>query len=220
MSSVPEPAMVRLPSRILALLLVLLLPLAACAADIAPVAGRDYEEIPDGTPYRPLGGKVEVVEVFAYWCPHCAHFQPSLEAWARKLPANVRFDYVPAAFQLEDPLARAFFAAKAAGKLPVTHDATFRAIHEEQTLPRNATVDEIAGFYGTLGLDPAKTKAAMIGFSVGGQMRQAREFALRSGIEGTPTLIINGRYRVTGRTLEDSLRIASALIAQLSNPAQ
>jgi protein dithiol oxidoreductase (disulfide-forming) len=212
--------MVRLLPRFLALLLVLLLPLAACAADTpAPVAGRDYEEIADGTPYRPLAGKVEVVEVFAYWCPHCAHFQPSVEAWARKLPANVRFDYVPAAFQLDDPLARAFFAAKAAGKLAVTHDATFRAIHEEQTLPRNATVDEIAAFYGTLGLDPAKMKAAMTGFSVGGQMTQARDFALRSGIEGTPTLIINGRYRVTGRTLDDNLRIASALIAQLSKPA-
>src|SRR5690349_18677789 len=99
--------MVRLLPRALALLLVLLLPLAACAAGTAPVAGRDYEEIADGTPYRPLAGKVEVVEVFAYWCPHCAHFQPSVEAWARKLPANVRFDYVPAAFQLDDPLARA-----------------------------------------------------------------------------------------------------------------
>jgi protein dithiol oxidoreductase (disulfide-forming) len=62
-------------------------------------------------------------------------------------------------------------------------------------------------------------KAAMTGFSVGGQMTQARDFALRSGIEGTPTLIINGRYRVTGRTLDDNLRIASALIAQLSKPA-
>jgi thiol:disulfide interchange protein DsbA len=212
--------MVRLLPRALALLLVLLLPLAACAAGTAPVAGRDYEEIADGTPYRPLAGKVEVVEVFAYWCPHCAHFQPSVEAWARKLPANVRFDYVPAAFQLDDPLARAFFAAQAAGKLAVTHDATFRAIHEQQTLPRNATVDEVAAFYGTLGLDPAKTKAAMTGFSVGGQMKQARDFALRSGIEGTPTLIINGRYRVTGRTLDDTLRIASALVAQLSKPAR
>lgn len=212
--------MVRLLSRALALLLVLLLPLAACAADTAPVAGRDYEEIRGGAPYRPLAGKVEVVEVFAYWCPHCAHFQSSVEAWARKLPANVRFDYVPAAFQLDDPLARAFFAAKSAGKLAVTHDATFRAIHEAQTLPRNATIDEIASFYGTLGLDPATTRAAMTGFTVGGQMQQARDFALRSGVEGTPTLIIDGRYRVTGRTLDDNLRIASALIARLSKPAR
>jgi len=204
------------PRLLVPLLAALLLPLAACAADApAPVAGRDYQEIAGGAPYRPLDGKVEVVEVFAYWCPHCADFQPRLEAWARKLPANVRFEYVPAAFQLDDALARAFFAAQAAGALARTHDATFAAIHDTQTLPRNATVDEIAGFYAGLGLDPAKTRAAMTGFSVGNQMQKARDFEIRSGVEGTPTLIINGRYRVTGRTLDDTLRIAGALVAQL-----
>jgi hypothetical protein len=112
----------------------------------------------------------------------------------------------------------AFFAAQASGALPRTHAATFRAIHDAQTLPRNATIDEVAGFYGSLGLDPAKMKAAMSGFTVGGQMKQAREFQLRNGVEFTPMLIVNGRYRVTGRTLDDSLRIASALIARLSKP--
>ena len=211
--------MTRLAHRLLLPLLAALLfaPLAACGAEpSAPVAGRDYQEIANGQPWRPLNGKVEVVEVFAYWCPHCHDFQPQVEAWARRLPANVRFEYLPAAFQLDDALARAFFAAQAAGALPRTHDATFRAIHDEQTLPRNATIDEIAGFYGSLGLDAAKMKAMMEGFTVGGQMKQARDFALRSDVEGTPTLIINGRYRVTGRSQDDTLRIASALIAQLS----
>lgn len=208
--------MIRLLPRTLLMLLAMLLPLAACAADPkVPVAGRDYEEIADGTPYRPLDGKVEVVEVFAYWCPHCADFQPRLESWTRTLPASVRFEYVPAAFQLDDALARGFFAAQAAGALARTHDATFRAIHEQQALPRNATLGEVAAFYGTLGLDPARTQAVMSGFKVGGQMQHARDFQLRSGVEGTPTLIINGRYRVTGRTLDDTLRIARALVARL-----
>lgn len=200
-------------------LLMGLMPLAAHAADVkAPVAGRDYEEIDGGTPYRPLAGGIEVVEVFAYWCPHCADFQPRIESWAGRLPASVRFEYVPAAFQLDDALARAFFAAQAAGALPRTHAATFRAIHDAQTLPRNATIDEVAGFYGSLGLDPARTRTAMTGFSVGNQMQQAREFQLRNGVEFTPTLIVNGRYRITGRSLDDNLRIASALIAELSKP--
>ncbi len=207
------------PRLFVLLLAALLLPMTASAADApAPVAGRDYEEIADGVPYRPLDGKVEVVEVFAYWCPHCADVQPRIEAWAGRLPAGVRFEYVPAAFQLDDALARAFFAAQAAGALPRTHAATFSAIHDAQTLPRNATIDEVAGFYASLGLDPAKTKAAMTGFSVGGQMQQAREFQLRNGVEFTPTLIVNGRYRITGRSLDDNLRITTALIAQLSKP--
>lgn len=208
--------MSRLLPRTLLPLLALLLPLAACAdGPKAPVAGRDYEEIAGGAPYRPLDGKVEVVEVFAYWCPHCADFQPRVEAWARTLPPTVRFEYVPAAFQLDDALARGFFAAQAAGALARTHAATYHAIHEAQALPRNATIGEVSAFYGTLGLDPARTQAAMTGFQVGAQMQRAREFEIRSGVEGTPTLIINGRYRVTGRTLDDSLRIAGALVARL-----
>ena len=57
-----------------ALLLLLLSPLFAHAA--TPVAGVDYVEIPNGKPFAPLNGKVEVVEVFGYTCIHCAHFQP------------------------------------------------------------------------------------------------------------------------------------------------
>ena len=58
-----------------------------------------------------------------------------------------------------------------------------------------------------------KYKAATQGFILGGQLQKAREFALRSGVEGTPTLIVNGRYRVRGRSLDDNLRIASHLVA-------
>ncbi|KHM90302.1 dihydroneopterin aldolase, partial [Xanthomonas vesicatoria] len=70
----------------LSLLLLILMPLAACAADkkAPPVEGEDYTLIDGGQPYAPLAGKVEVVEVFGYTCPHCAHFEPTLEAWAAK----------------------------------------------------------------------------------------------------------------------------------------
>src|SRR5690606_24493281 len=55
-------------------LLFLVLPVVACAADApAPIVeGRDYVVVQDGQPYRPLDGQIEVVEVFAYTCPHCA----------------------------------------------------------------------------------------------------------------------------------------------------
>lgn len=208
--------------RIAFLLLALLLPLAASAsqptaAKPAPlVAGTDYIEIINGTPYQPLNGKIEVTEVFAYWCHHCADFQPKVDAWKAKLPKNVRFTYVPAAFDGNDPFARAYFASEMAGALNKTHHALFRAIHDEETLPKSASIDQIAAFYGKLGLDAAKMKASMQGFIVGAKLVQARDFAIRSGLQGTPTLIVNGKYRVTGRTMEDQLRIAGQLIAMLS----
>src|SRR5690606_26496095 len=62
-----------------------LLPMLAPAADApAPKEGVDYEVIPDGKPFAPVKGKVEVAEVFSYACVHCAHFEPILQAWKRK----------------------------------------------------------------------------------------------------------------------------------------
>ncbi|HVR80581.1 MAG TPA: thiol:disulfide interchange protein DsbA/DsbL [Luteimonas sp.] len=199
-----------------ALLFALLLPLSVAATPAtAPVAGEDYVLIDGGQPYQPLAGKIEIAEVFAYWCSHCADFQPQVDAWTRKLPADVRFSYVPAVFSDGDPYARAYFAAEDARALTRTHAATFRAIHDDKTLAMNATVDEIAWFYGQHGLDAAKTKTAMTSAATEAKLQRAHDFALRSGVEGTPTLIVNGRYRVQGRTHEDALRIAGQLIAQL-----
>jgi thiol:disulfide interchange protein DsbA len=195
------------------LLLALLLPQLAGAARPAPVAGVDYIEIAGGAPWRPLAGKVEVVEVFAYWCNHCADFQPKIDAWKKTLPAGVRFDYVPLPSGDDDAFARAFFAAETMGALGKTHNATFRAVHTASTLPKNPTGDEIAALYARQGVDMKKYRAAIQGSGIAGQVKKAHEFARRSEIEGTPTLIINGRYRVRGRTLDDNLRIASHLVA-------
>lgn len=179
------------------------------------VDGTDYVVIADGQPYAPLAGRIEVAEVFGYWCPHCAAFQPQLSAWTRTLPADVRFTYVPAVFTAGDAFARAYFAAEHFGVLARTHDAMFPAIHVEGVLAQNATVDEIATYYGQHGLDAAKAKAYMITPEVDAKLAHAHQFALRSGVEGTPTLLVNGRYRILGASHEDSLRIASQLITQL-----
>ncbi|CAN5587995.1 thiol:disulfide interchange protein DsbA/DsbL [soil metagenome] len=206
----------------LALLLLVCLPVSAALAQggrtaaVPVVEGVDYVVIADGRPWQPLAGRIEVVEVFAYACGHCRDFHPQVEAWKRTLPGDVRFSYVPAAFDLQDRQARAFFAAQAQGALGKTHDATFRALHDTRALPaRGVSVDELVAFHGRLGLDAARFRAALQSPAIDAKMNDARDFALRAGVEGTPTLIINGRYRVQGRTLADLPRIADALIAQL-----
>ncbi len=188
---------------------------ATAAAPPAPVDGTDYVTIDQGQPYAPLRGKVEVVEVFGYWCPHCAEFQPALSAWTRAQPADVRFTTVPAVFTAGDVLARAYFAAEHFRLLPRLHDTIFRAIHVDATLPRDPSVDEMAGWFGQHGLDAARAKTYMISPAVDARLEYARQFAMRSGVEGTPTLIVNGRYRITARTHEEGLRTASALIDSL-----
>ena len=205
----------RMP-KLFALLLLVLLPLAAFAAPApALVEGQDYVLIENGQPWRPLDGKVEVVEVFGYWCPHCAAFQPALSAWERKLPRQVRFTYVPAVFSSGVDFARAYFAAEAMGAVARTHDDLYRAVHVDGLLAHNATVDELAAYYGTQGLDAAKRRAAMLSPDTEAKLQAARAFQMRSGVEGTPTLVINGRYRVLGHSTDEVLRIAGQLVDQL-----
>jgi thiol:disulfide interchange protein DsbA len=189
--------------------------MAAALSAPAPVAGTDFVVIDNGQPFEPLDGKVEVVEAFGYTCPHCANFQPLVNAWKAQLPADVRFTYVAAPFGgYWIPYAKAFYAAQAEGVLDRSHDAMFRALHMERSLPiQGADSAEIAQWYAQFGVDPARFAATMDSFGTNAKLNRARQFLQRSGVDGTPTMVVNGKYKVTGRSLEDTLRIAGQLVA-------
>jgi protein dithiol oxidoreductase (disulfide-forming) len=203
-------------SALLLLQCLLLLPLAVGArpAATAPVEGQDYVVIPGGQRWSSADDRIEVAEIFAYTCHHCADFQPALDAWKRKQPADVRVSYVPAAFSPQDNYGRACFAAQQLGALDRLHGPLFRAIHTAQTVPMShASVDELAAFAGGEGLDAAGFRAAMASPAVDAMMQRAREFAIASGLRGTPTLVVNGKYRVQAPNHEQALRIAGQLVA-------
>jgi thiol:disulfide interchange protein DsbA len=199
----------------LGFLLALLLPLGAFAAPpAAPVEGTDYEVIADGAAYEPVAGRSVVVEVVGYTCPHCAHFEPAVQAWKAKLPKDVKFTPVAAPFGgYWTPFARAYFAAKALGIAERSHEAVFRALHEDGTLPRNPSDDELAGFYAQFGVQPARFVATLDSPGVEAAMQRAYAFIEHSGVEGTPTMVVAGKYRVTARQA-DVLRVVDQLIAR------
>ena len=183
-----------------------------------PVAGTDYIVIENGQPFQPVAGKVEVVEIFGFVCPACAAFQPLVGPWKAGLPGDVNFIYVPAMFGgTWDDYARAFYAAQTLGVEEKTHEALYSAIHAEQTLKGERgrdSVDDIAGFYAKQGVDAKQFTAAMSSFAVNAKTNAAKQFAQRSKISGTPSLIINGKYLVKGNSFQDYLRIADHLIAR------
>jgi thiol:disulfide interchange protein DsbA len=163
----------------------------------APVAGTDYVELANGQPYAPLNGQVEVVEVFGYTCPHCAQFEPLITAWKRKQPADVRVTPVPAAFGgYWETYARAFFAAETLGVLEKSHEQMFNAIHVARQLGLDATPEQIGKFYEQYGVDATTFANTMKSFGVETKLNRAKQFATRSQIEGTPSIVVNGKYLV------------------------
>lgn len=206
------------------LLLALLLastPFAARAQKALPglTEGVEYTRIDGGQPYRPLPpGMVEVAEVFAYTCPHCAHMAPMIDAWARTLPAHARLVYVPAVFGRDDPWARAYFAEEATRTTPLLHARLFAAIHETGELPHSATPAQIAQYAARVpGVHAAAFTAAISDdAALLPKLRHAYEFAQNSGIEGTPSLVIAGRYLILGNSYENLLANARKVIAALA----
>lgn len=214
----PNTRLSRWIAPLAALCLALLLPVSAVASNtaaLAPAEGVDYEVISGGRELNPMRGKIEVAEVFGYTCIHCANFEPRLAAWHARLPKDVEFVAVAAAFGgYWIPYAKAFYAARSLGVAERTHGAMFRAVHEERSLPINqATAQEIAGFYAVHGVDPQQFVAAFEGAQVAAELERTRDFVMRSGVEGTPTLIIAGKYRVPAGSPR-SLQIAEYLIAR------
>ncbi|TKS53082.1 thiol:disulfide interchange protein DsbA/DsbL [Luteimonas yindakuii] len=183
----------------------------------APVEGTDYVTIANGQPFQPLNGQVEVVEVFGYTCPACAAFEPQFSAWKKRQPADVRVTPLAAPFGgFWMPYARAFYTAESMGLIDRTHGAMFEAIHVQRSLPvQNVSDQQIAGFYANHGADAAQFASTMQSFTVNAKLKRAEQFIGRTGVDATPTLVVNGKYRVIGgRSFDDVLNTVEHLVAQ------
>ncbi len=198
------------------------LPMAAIAQPMAPGMprpGLDYEVLQTPQPtLSNVKGKIEVVEVFSYACPHCAHFQPHVTAWKKKLPADVNFIYLPSVGQGSwERFARGFYAAESMKIQARSHDALFKAIFAEQKLSHNASVDEIAGFYAGYGVNKNAFIEAMMSKPVSALTEKSKLFTIRTGANSTPTVVIAGKYKINAtpdRGFEGMIKTIDFILAK------
>lgn len=170
------------------------------AAPAAPaktdwLAGTHYFVIDPAQPTA-SGDKIEVLEIFSYACPHCAHFQPYAEQLKASLPAYASFDYMPAIFNAQwEPFARAYYTAKSLDVLDKTHQELFDALHRDHV--SMTSIDELANFYAQHGVAKAKFLSESASFEVESKLARATQIVKADGIDGTPCIVVEGKYRVT-----------------------
>ena len=189
--------------------------MTAQAADVPLEAGKTYIELSDAVPVA-VPGKIEVVELFWYGCPHCDAFEPVVNPWAEKLPSDVNFVRLPAMFGGPwDAHGQMFLTLEAMGVEHKVHAAVFNAIQKEGK--RLTDKEEMADFLATQGVDKAKFLQTFDSFAIKGQIVKAKELAKKYEISGVPTMVVDGKYRFdlgTAGGPEQALNVADQLIAK------
>ena len=186
--------------------------LVAGAVHAEVLFGKDYTML---NPIQPSPtSKIEVLEFFFYECPHCFHLHPFIAKWEKSKAPDVEISYVPTIFrESTEPLVYAYYALEGMGQIQQLDDAIYQAIHVSQI--NLYDLDTIGAFVGKHGVDRAKFEAAYHSFSVQSKVTRAKQMIRSYGIQGTPTLVVDGKYVITGLQPEDTIRVLNAVIAKV-----
>ena len=176
-------------------------------------AGSDYEVLPQSIRTAD-SNKIEINEVFHYGCVHCYNFETVMKPWVNNLAAAVDFQRTPAIWHPSlEPYARAYFVARSLKVIDKTHVDIFESIHvRKETIQSKSDIEKI---FVKHGVDKNKFERAYNSFGINSQVNQAKSRIKGYRTQGTPELIVNGKYRITtrmGKGFDGMLRIASFLI--------
>lgn len=181
----------------------------------APEEGKHYVRLqtPAAVTLPTPQKKVEVVEFFWYGCPHCFTFEPIVEAWTKRLAADVYFRQMPFAFIGPPEHQKLFYALEELGQREALQRKIFNAIHVENK--RINTEAEITAFVKANGVDGAKFTEAYRSFAVNTKISRGKTLSNGYKIDGVPAIGIQGRYYTSATlagTHERALAVADYLI--------
>jgi thiol:disulfide interchange protein DsbA len=177
-------------------------------------------------------GKIEVAEVFSYGCPFCAQFSPLINQFKASLPSNAQMTFIPASFIPAEgwPMfQRATCTAQILGIFDKTHDKMFDAVWKTGELaisdPKThgiknplPTIEDVAKYYNHIsGVPVQKFVDTSKSFAVDTAMRRDDALVLAYHIDGTPSIVVNGKYRITVQSAGGTAQmidVAKYLVAQ------
>ncbi|MDP6917201.1 MAG: thiol:disulfide interchange protein DsbA/DsbL [SAR86 cluster bacterium] len=168
----------------------------SCAQAEEYVQGRHYQILDNPTVTR-NPSKIEVVEVFWFGCNHCYALESYIQPWKKDLPNDVDFwkSHITWNAQAETH-ARLFYSAKALGIEEKAIPAAFTAIwRERRNLLGNS---EVEYFFKGFGIEKERYLSVSNSFGVNNAVKQANNRMRQWAVTGVPTIIVNGKYKVSG----------------------
>lgn len=178
-----------------------------------PVMGTDYKLIEPAQPTH-SGKKIEVLEFFFYGCSHCFHLHPELTAWEKKMPKNVDLVLVPTVFNPNwEPMAYTYYALEVMGQNRKLHNDLYEAWNVNNIDLSDES--KIADFVSKHGVDGKKFGEIYHSFTVQSEVTRSKQMTQAYGIRGTPTLIVDGRYMITGLSPTDTIKVLSQLVEKV-----
>ena len=166
--------------------------LLVASAQASYVAGKHYVVL-DKPVATTTGDKVEVRELFWYYCPHCFNIEPIVADWIKTLPENAEFVRQPAVFSDRWVNGAIFFyVLEQLGEVDRLHGKLFDAIH----LHKTAFIDQedFVSWLEEHDVDVDKANAAFKSFSVRMKLNQSKLNTSKYQTSGVPVLITNGKY--------------------------
>lgn len=151
----------------------------------------------DGSPAA-SSGPMELVEAFSYLCSHCNTFEPYISAWQKRKPEGVEFRRIPVVFGRGswELYARGYVTAEMMNVGEDAHNAMMDRLWKEKNMMRS--MEELAEFYSQFGVDKEKFLATSGSFAVEARLKKDQQKVQSYGITGTPSLVLNGKYRISG----------------------
>lgn len=180
---------------------------SAAHAELIP--GKDYTLL--NPPMPTSTKKIEVIEFFFYGCSHCYSLYPLLSAWEKTMPKDVEMVYVPTIFRDSwEPMARTFYALESMGQRQALDDPLYRAWNEDKIDINDEA--KVSAFVAKHGVDKAKFSSAYNSFSMQSKVSRAKQMIRSYGVSGTPTLVVDGKYLISGLQPKDTIRVLGEII--------
>ena len=178
---------------------------AQSGSSVSYQEGLHYFLIEEGI--RASGGSAEVIEVFSYMCSHCNTFEPYINNWVMRNADDVKFSRIAVGFGRKawEIYARAYVTAQMMGLGDDTHAAMMDELWKEKTVMRS--MEDLAAFYSNFGVDSKTFLATSKSFAVDARMRKQQRLVQTYGVSATPTLVLNGKYRIAGNAAVPSFDV-------------